>query len=81
MITSRTSNINILNDIAATAIFIFDYSLLFQLYKQLDATVENALLYFYLVARFDNGQYELSSGFRGYKVIFFEVLPRQNFSK
>ena len=55
IITTRTLNLNILNDITATASFIFDYSLLFQLYKQLDATVENATFHLNPFARFNSG--------------------------
>ena len=45
MITTRALKLNILNNITAAASFLFGYSLLFHLYKQLDATVENLMFY------------------------------------
>ena len=44
-----------LNDIAATATFVFDYLLLFWLFKYLNAIVENVMVHIFLVAKFDNG--------------------------
>ena len=79
MITTRTSNIIMMNDVPATASFIFDYSLLFQLYEQLDATVENGILHLNPFARFDNGQYGLSNWFRWYEAIFLKFTDGKTF--
>ena len=79
VITTGASNLNMLNDIVATASFLFIYLLLFQLFKYLDATVENTIFHLYLVARFNNGQYGLSSGFRGYKAIFSKFYRGKTF--
>ena len=64
--------VNILNDITATASFIFNYSLLFQLFKYLDATVENGKFHLNCFAIFDNEYYVLSNWLRWYEEIFFE---------
>ena len=77
----RASKLNILNDIAVTASFPFNYLLLFYLFKHLDATVKITIFHLYLTEKFDNGQYGLSRGFCGYKAMFFELLTQQNFSK
>ena len=45
MITIRISNLIILNDADATANARFDYLLLFQLYKHLSVSDENAIFY------------------------------------
>ena len=43
--------------------------------------VENVIIYLYLVARFENRQYELFSGYHGYEAIYVKVTPRKNSSK
>ena len=70
---TRTSNLNILNELKAT--------LLSSLILYLDGNVKNMIFSLHLFERFDGGRYELSNDFRWYKVIFFEYMPQKNFSK